>query len=148
MRNPQIAIASVYVKASPERVWKALTNPEEIKEYLFGTKTTSDWKKGSSITYSGEWQGTSYVDKGEIIDIAPPFLLHTTYLSSMSGREDKPENYMHVIYKVIPADNGCILTIVQDNNTDDKSREHSESNWEMVLGSLKKLVEGPGKNSE
>lgn len=142
MQNPSTtATASISLNATPERVWKALTDPEEIKQYLFGTQTTSDWKKGSPITYSGEWEGKSYKDKGTIIEIKPNELLHTTYFSSMSGKEDKPENYSNVIYSITPSGNQTILTIVQDNNTDEKSRDHSQSNWNMGLQALKKLVE-------
>lgn len=141
MPNPQIAIAAIFLNATPERVWKALTDPDQIKEYLFGTKTTSDWQKGSNITYTGEWEGKKYEDKGTIVDIRFNELLHTTYFSSMSGKEDKEENYANIIYKITPSGNGVILTIVQNNNADEKSREHSEGNWKMVLDSLKKLVE-------
>ena len=45
-------------------VWKALTEPALIKQYLFGTDTVTDWKKGSAIVYSGVYQGKSYQDKG------------------------------------------------------------------------------------
>jgi uncharacterized protein YndB with AHSA1/START domain len=141
MATKHTAISSVHLKASAERVWKALTDPEEIKVYLFGTTTTSDWKKGSSITYKGEWENQSYEDKGTIIEIKPNELLHTTYFSSISGMDDKPENYANVYYKIIPSENGVILTIVQDNNKDEKSRDHSESNWKSVLTTLKELVE-------
>ena len=33
-----------------------------------------------------------------MIDIVSEKLLHTTYWSSMGGKEDKPENYNNVIY--------------------------------------------------
>ncbi|MBL7698591.1 MAG: SRPBCC domain-containing protein [Chitinophagaceae bacterium] len=135
------ATASITLNASPERVWKALTTPSEIKQYLFGTDTKSEWKKGSSITYTGEWEGKKYEDKGEIIEIVPNRLLHTTYLSNMSGKEDKPENYSNVIYRLEPTDAQTVLTITQDNNANEKSRDHSQANWNMVLQSLKKLVE-------
>jgi uncharacterized protein YndB with AHSA1/START domain len=141
MQNSLTANATVTINATPERVWKALTDPAEIKQYLFGTNTTSDWKKGSPITYKGEWEGKSYEDKGKIIDIRPGELLHTTYLSSMSGKEDKPENYANVIYRITRSGNQTILTITQDNNADEKSRDHSQQNWNMVLQGLKKLVE-------
>ena len=63
---------------------------------MFGTNAVSDWQKGSSITYEGEWEGKKYKDKGTIIDIVPEKLLHTTYWSSIGGKEDKPENYKAV----------------------------------------------------
>lgn len=141
MATGHTAIATIALKATPERVWKALTDPEEIRVYLFGTTTTSDWKKGGYIRYTGEWENKTYEDKGTIVDIRPNELLHTTYFSSMSGLEDKPENYANVIYKITPSGDGVILTIVQDNNRDEQSRDHSESNWKSVLATLKELVE-------
>lgn len=141
MANNLTAEASINLNATPARVWKALTDPAEIKQYLFGTDTKSDWKKGSSITYTGKWEGKAYEDKGKIIDIVPEKLLHTTYYSSMSGKEDKPENYSNVIYKLTPDGNQTKLTITQDNNGNSESKDHSESNWNQVLDSLKKMVE-------
>jgi hypothetical protein len=70
--------------------------------------------------------------------------LHTTYFSSMSGREDKPENYANVYYRLEPTGKQTVLTITQDNNADEKSRDHSQANWNMVLQSLKKVVESKG----
>lgn len=141
MQDKLTATASITLNATPERVWKALTDPAEIKQYLFGTDAHSDFKKGSPITYTGEWEGKKYEDKGIIVDVQPNKLLHTTYYSSMSGKEDRPENYANVYYRIEPAGNQTILTIVQDNNADEKSRDHSQANWNMVLMSLKKVVE-------
>ena len=141
MSEDKTAKASIIINAPAGKVWKALTDPAQIKQYLFGTETKSDWKKGSSITYSGEWEGKTYEDKGEIIDIIPEKLLHTTYWSSMSGKEDKPENYNNVIYELAPEGNATKLTITQDNNANEKSKEHSESNWETVLQSMKEMLE-------
>lgn len=135
------ATASILLNATPQRVWEALTDPVQIKEYLFGTTTTTDWKKGSPITYAGEWEGKAYEDKGTIIDIQPGKLLHTTYYSSMSGKDDKPENYSNVIYKLDAEGDKTRLTITQDNAGDEASKEHSQNNWNKVLESLKKLVE-------
>ena len=144
MEDRLTATASITLNATPERVWKALTTPAEIKQYLFGTDAHSDFKKGSPITYTGEWEGKKYEDKGVIIESISNALLHTTYFSSMSGKEDKPENYANVYYRVEPTGKQTILTITQDNNADEKSRDHSQANWNMVLQSLKKVVESKG----
>jgi len=141
MEDRLTATASITLNAPPERVWKALTTPAEIKQYLFGTDAHSDFKKGSPITYTGEWEGKKYEDKGKIVESIPNALLHTTYFSSMSGKEDRPENYANVYYRIEPTGKQTILTITQDNNADEKSRDHSQANWNMVLQSLKKVVE-------
>src|ERR1700694_3304059 len=113
--NKLVAKSSTTINASAKKVWHALTDPAMIKEWLFGTNTTTDWKKGSSITYTGEWEGKPYTDKGEIIEIVPKKLLHTTYLSGLSSKEDKPENYNNVIYELQEADGRTLVTISQDN---------------------------------
>ena len=91
---------SVSIQAPLAKVWHALTDPEQIKKYLFGTETVTDWKAGSPITFSGEWEGKAYQDKGTILEIEKEKILKYSYWSSFSGTEDKPENYANVTYRV------------------------------------------------
>lgn len=130
-------------KASASRVWKALTDPAEVKQYLFGTNmSVSEWKVGGRISYKGEWQGKEYEDKGVILKYEPEKLLVTSYWSGFSGKPDLPENYQTVSYILSPAEGGTKLTITQDNVASEEGKKHSEDNWGMVLGSMKKLIEG------
>ena len=46
-----IAKASISIDASVDRVWNALTNPDIIKQYMFGAKVISDWNEGSPIVW-------------------------------------------------------------------------------------------------
>jgi uncharacterized protein YndB with AHSA1/START domain len=141
MRKKFKAAMAISLNAPASKVWKALTDPSIIKQYLFGTEAESDWKKGSKITYRGEWEGKQYEDKGEIVDIVPERLLHTTYFSSMRGKEDRPENYNNVIYD-LKEDNGhTILTLSQDNIDSEEELLHSEANWSRVLDGMKRIVE-------
>lgn len=136
-----VAEKLVVINVPPSRVWDALTNPSLIEKYLFGTKVTSDWKAGSSITYRGTWQGKSYEDKGSILKLEKEKLLESTFFSSMSGVEDKEENYAIVTYSLKDLDGRTLVTVTQDNNDDEAGREHSEKNWEMVLNQMKKVLE-------
>ena len=141
MEQKLVSKSSTIINAPVSKVWEALTNPSLIKQYLFGTNTITDWKKGSPITYEGEWEGKAYKDKGKIVDIIPEKLLHTTYWSSMSGKEDRPENYNNVLYEVEEQNGGTLVTISQDNIKDEKELEHMNQNWGIVLDSMKKLLE-------
>lgn len=141
MSKKLISRSRITINAPAGKVWQALTDPAQIKQYLFGTNTVSDWKKGSPITYEGEWQGKKYKDKGTIIDIVPEKLLHTTYWSSMGGKEDKPENYNNVIYELQPQNGKTLITISQDNIDNEEQLKHMEQNWATVLDGLKKLLE-------
>src|SRR6476659_6610486 len=142
MKSNINAQVSVNVHASIANVWDALTRPEIIKQYFFGTNTITDWKVGSPIKFQGEWEGRSYEDKGTILEIQKNELIKYDYWSSMSGIEDKPENYVIVTYQLTGKDNDVNLTITQENIPEEKMREHSEENWKKVMEGLKKVVEG------
>ncbi len=142
MSKDFVVKVSIIINASPAKVWEALTKPEMIKQYLFGTEVISDWKVGSSITYKGEWQGKSYQDKGTILKLVPEELFESTYWSSMTSIPDLPENYKKVTYELTPEDGRTKLTLTQDNNATEEEKNHSEQNWKMVLDGLKKILEG------
>ncbi len=123
-----------------EKVWQGLTDPAIVKQYFFGTNLKSDFKKGSRISFSGEWQGKTYEDGGTILEIDAPKLLKYTYWSSMSGTEDKPENYNDITYELHENDGVTALTITQDGIKSQESADHSEQNWQFVFNGLKELL--------
>jgi uncharacterized protein YndB with AHSA1/START domain len=141
MNNKFTAQATTLVNAPASKVWDALTNPSLIKQYLYGTEVTSDWKVGSPIIYRGEWEGKSYEDKGEILQIEPDKLLVSTFWSSLAGLPDTPENYKTVRYELSHEGSRTKLTITQDNNDTQEEANHSEQNWTTVLDKLKELLE-------
>jgi len=140
--SKQTLTTTIDIKAPKAEVWKGLTDPEIVKQYFFGTTVQSDWKVGSPITFSGEWEGKSYQDKGTILEITPREHVRYSYWSSMAGTEDKPENYANVSYRLTEKEDGTTLELTQDNIKDDASKEHSEKNWQMVFSGLKKILEG------
>lgn len=135
------AMVSIEIQADCSAVWKALTDPETIKQYFFGTQTSCDWKKGSPIIFRGEWNGTRYEDKGTILDIEPERMIRYNYWSSMSGLPDAPEHYMIISYTITPKETKTMLTVLQEGIKNEESKKHSETNWAMVLEGLKKIVE-------
>jgi uncharacterized protein YndB with AHSA1/START domain len=141
MKNKLENHISTHIDATPETVWNALTDPKQIKKYFFGTDTHTSWEPGTSVRFTGEWEGKSYEDKGTVIENIRNKKLTYNYWSSMSGMEDKPENYANITYEIQPEDNGTKLTVIQDNIPDEKMKEHSAENWRMVLDGLKKMLE-------
>ena len=98
MRHDLKVSNTIEINAESAAVWEALTNPELIKEYLYGTETVTDWKAGSEIIFQGEYQGQKYRDKGIIKEIVPGKFLSYTYWSGFTGLEDIPENYSLITY--------------------------------------------------
>jgi uncharacterized protein YndB with AHSA1/START domain len=128
------------VNAPLEKVWDALTNPEIVKQYFFGTELITNWKVGNDIVFQGEWEGQKYKDPGKVLEYSHNEKLAYSYLSNWSGKEDKPENYLWVCYEVKPIDNGTELTISQ-TNYDEERAKHSEANWASLIDGMKKLIE-------
>ena len=141
MKSNIKAQAAITIRATISEVWDALTKPELIKQYFFGTDTITDWKPGHAIKFTGEWQGKKYEDKGIVLDIDKHKLIKYSYWSSMSGIEDRSENYVRVTYDLSGKDNVVNLSVLQENIPDEKMKEHSEENWKKVLLGLKALLE-------
>jgi uncharacterized protein YndB with AHSA1/START domain len=133
---------SITIAAPIQRVWEALTTHDQIKRWFFGVDTKTDWGKGSPIVHRGEYQGRAYEDRGTIEEIQPPRLLVHTHWSPVSGLPDAPENYECITWELAESEGGTELSISESNLATEDARATSEQNWRMVLGNLKKLLEG------
>ena len=129
------------IKAPAPKVWEALTSPELIKQYLFGTKVISDWKVGSPIRFTGTWEGKEYEDKGTILKFEKGKIFQYNYWSSFSSLPDVPEHYAVLTFELSSHGGTTELSLTQDNISDDAALEHSSKNWDGVLGAMKKLIE-------
>lgn len=139
---PLTATKSIVINATAQRVWEALTDPAQVKQYMWGSEVVSTWKQGSPLVYRGVWEGKPFEDKGTILEIDPPRLLRTNYFSPLSGKPDVPENYAEVTYALGVEAGGTKLTVTQSNIPNDAGKTQSEGNWGTVLDSIKKLIEG------
>lgn len=136
------AEATTTVAAPAGEVWKALTEPDLVAQYMFGSRVESDWQPGSPIAWKGEYEGKPYEDHGEIVEVVPDQVLEVTHFSPLSGQPDEPENYHHVRYELQETDGTTTVRLTQDNAGSDEEAEHSAQNWQMMLDGLKKVVEG------
>jgi uncharacterized protein YndB with AHSA1/START domain len=141
MKRGLVANASTVINVSIATVWNALVDPQMIRQYMFGANVISDWKEGSSIVWKGEWQGKTYEDKGVILKMVPVRILQYSHFSPLSGLPDAPEYYHTVTVELFGEGSRTIVSLSQDNSPTEQAREHSEKNWEMMLASLKKLLE-------
>lgn len=131
---------TIHIEAPAVKVWDAITDKAKIREYFFGTDVTSDWKVGSPVIWSGEWKGERYEEKGSVLAVEKDKQLSFSYLSS--GKEDKPENYAVIVYKLESNGNGATkFTVTQENFESQEACDHSKENWRAVLNGLKKVAE-------
>lgn len=137
-----IATSNINIQSTLEKVWNVLTNPENIKEYLFGTEVLTDWNIGSPIIFQGEYDGQQYKDKGNVIENKKNELLKYDYWSGFSGLEDKPENYSLVTYKIEKLnDNSVNFTWHQQGFSSEEGKCHTEQGLQSMLEKIKELAE-------
>jgi uncharacterized protein YndB with AHSA1/START domain len=136
-----LARASTTIRASRDKVWKALTDPSLIKQYMFGTTVMSEWQTGSPISWKGEWQGKRYEDKGTILHMVAGEMLQYTHFSPLSGQPDIPENYHTVTVRLAGNKEETEVSLTQVGSKTEQERKHSEENWNKMLTGLKQLLE-------
>src|SRR5688572_15926571 len=132
---------TISINAPPAEVWKTLTTPSLIKEWLFDTNVISDWKVGSSLLFTGNYQGTDYADKGTILKFDTEKVFQYNYWSGFSGLPDSPENYSVITFELKPIDNATMLTLTHTHLPNEAAFEHTDKNWDMTLELLKKIAE-------
>lgn len=137
-----IATAETEIHATPEEVWAALTEPEQIASYMGGSLVETTWQVGSPITWSGELDGHAYQDKGEVLTYDEPRVLSVTHYSPLMGQEDRPENYHTLVYTLTGGEDLTRVSLTQDGCSDETQAEQFSANWQRMLEGLKGHVEG------
>jgi uncharacterized protein YndB with AHSA1/START domain len=131
----------IFIQADAQTVWDAMMDPENVKKVFWGTTFEGDWRIGGQISYSGEWEGQTYKDYGTILELEIPHKLIHTYWSSMSGTEEKPENFHQIAYRLTEVDGGTKVEIVQTKIPREEQRDHSIQGWTEILSKYKTLIE-------
>ena len=69
MKNDQFVYVT-YIRTTPEKLWKALTEPEFTRKFWCNTTQESEWKPGSSWKIMAP--DGMLTDSGEVLEIEPP----------------------------------------------------------------------------
>ncbi|MET3143711.1 UNVERIFIED_ORG: uncharacterized protein YndB with AHSA1/START domain [Arthrobacter sp. UYEF10] len=141
MPGNHVATSTITIEAPADRVWKVITDPAAVKEFMFGADLETDWTEGSPMAWRGEWEGKPYEDKGEILEVDPGRRLVHTHFSPLGGQEDKPENYHTLTWTLEGQGGATTLTLSQDNNASEDAAEHSKGMWDMLVADVKKIAE-------
>ncbi|GCE30999.1 hypothetical protein KDA_64830 [Dictyobacter alpinus] len=140
----RISVSKVTMHAPLDRVWEAITKPELVKQWQYGTTLITDWQEGSPIIYRNEWDGNIYEQKGTILEVEPQKQVKFSLFAPRPGLEDLPENYFTMIYALVEANGKTTLTITQDDPREQELQEQVEPDEEeenAILSALRRLVE-------
>jgi len=141
MEGKHVSTASIAIEAASADVWDALVNPATARKYFFGATVHSDWKEGSPITFTGEFNGNCYHEKGTILHCRPERLLQYSHWSDQEQLPDLPENYRNWTFRIESRSAGVLLSVTEDNIPDEIKRARSDEFWSGVLATIKEIVE-------
>jgi uncharacterized protein YndB with AHSA1/START domain len=130
---------TVFIRATPDEVWRAITDPDLTAQYFYGTRVESTFEPGASyVSVAG---GTTFTE-GEILAAEPPRLLRQSW-RTLWMPEAADEEPSRVTWELEPQDDGTTkLTVTHDQLENAPVTAASvEGGWSYVVSGLKTLVE-------
>ena len=134
-------ISALVIKAPVQKVWDALTLPELVKQWQYGSDLITDWKPASDIRFRNEWDGKVYEQWGKVLEVLPPYLVQYSLFAPRPGLEDKPENYFIMIYRLNEREGYTSLEIIQEDNRPGAKQEAPQGEENPILSALRTLIE-------
>jgi uncharacterized protein YndB with AHSA1/START domain len=131
-------IYQVFIKASPERIWQAITQPDYTAQYFYGARIENGPERHISHGPDGSTWGDA-----PVLEFDPPRRLVHEW-SSMYDPELAKEQPSRVTWEIEPQDGGyCKLTVTHDRleGAPKTAANVSGAGWMFVLSGLKTLLE-------
>ena len=134
-------VYSVFIRATPEQVWDAITKPEFTTKYFYGSAVNTTCEVGTPWRGWSEDRTQQLVD-GEVLESDPPRLLRHTW-RALYDPETAVEPYSRVTWELEAQDGGVTkLTVVHDElDHAQKTAASVLGGWSWVLSGLKTLLE-------
>lgn len=128
-----------FIRTTPENLWSALTDAEQMKEYWFGMHFKTEWKTGA------EWQmifpDGRVADTGEILELERPKRIRLKWRNEFRP-ELKAEGFALCSMDIEPAGSAVRLTITHTiERAESKFIQAVSGGWPKILSNLKSLLE-------
>ncbi|HET7045340.1 MAG TPA: SRPBCC family protein [Gaiellaceae bacterium] len=130
-------VYQLYIRATPEAIWDAITKPEFTARYFFGARIENTAERHLSNGPDGSRWGDSAT-----LEFDPPRRLVHGW-SSLYDEELSAEEESRVSWEIEPQAGGiCKLTVVHDRlEGAPKTAASVSGGWMLVLSGLKTLLE-------
>jgi uncharacterized protein YndB with AHSA1/START domain len=141
MTQTTVQMYAVFIKASPEAIWDAITKAEFTSKYFYGANVDSTLEVGSPFLGWSPDREQLWTD-GEVLDADKPRRLSYTW-RALYDEETAKEEPSRVTWELEPQDGGVTkLTVVHDRlEAAPKTAENVAGGWAFILSGLKTLLE-------
>jgi uncharacterized protein YndB with AHSA1/START domain len=135
---PVEKVFEIYIKTTPERLWKAITDTDVRSKYHFGTRHSSDWTPGSRFEMRSP-DGTVVLGEGENLEVDPPRRL-VQNMVALWGEDVKSEGTTRITWEIEPVGDSCHLIVTHDQLREG-ANDQLYGGWPMILSGLKTFLE-------
>ncbi|WP_327587273.1 SRPBCC domain-containing protein [Nonomuraea sp. NBC_00507] len=132
----------IFIRATPQQIWDAVTKPEHSAGYLFGALVETTGDIGSPFRYHAPDRSSLWGDE-TVLDADPPHRLIVSY-RGLYNPDLASEPASRVSWQIEPGDDGaCLLTVVHDrlDGSPKTAARVAGPSWMRVLSGLKTLLE-------
>lgn len=128
-----------YIRTTPEKLWKALIDPEFTRRFWNETWQDCEWKPGS--TWRLMIPDGRVADAGEVVEIEPQRRLVLRWRNEFMP-ELREEGYSRMTYEIEKKGESVKLTVIHEMvRGGSKLIDAVSGGWPMILSSLKSLLE-------
>nr|AIM48015.1 hypothetical protein [Xanthomonas citri pv. viticola] len=132
----------VRIFAPASKVWKALTVPELVKQWQYGSDLLTTWEVGTPIIFRNEWNGQVFEQKGTVLEFLPESRLKYSLFFPRPDLQDIPEHYFFMTYELTERDGSSSLLVRQEDPRPSPPNKSSGGDaGPDVFSYLKELVE-------
>jgi uncharacterized protein YndB with AHSA1/START domain len=133
-------VYTIYIAATPEKVWQALTTAEFSRQYFFGFAIEMDAKVGGSFIVRAP-DGSTHID-GQVLACDPPRKLSVTWNVNWPGLVEKLGQTI-VTYEIAEAGDAARLTMTESHERElpEDILSGGRAGWPAILSSLKSVLE-------
>jgi len=143
MTQELVVVKSVEIFTSPNHVWRALTEPDKITQWMGGARVESKWEISSDITFTGKMPNfnKTYRDRGTVLAVEREKRLQYSHWSEMSRLPDIPQNRTIITFILDWADEKTRLTVRHEHFYSEDAYKHANFFWGVALNTVKNLLE-------
>ena len=131
-------VFEIYIKTTPDRLWDAITDPEQRRRYNFGVGVKSEWTPGSRYV-AGHPAAPAPIVEGENLEVEAPRRLVQSF-NARWGEDVEAEGTSRVTWEIEPVGDSCRLTVVHDQLREG-ANDQLYGGWPMILSGLKTWLE-------
>jgi len=138
-----VVVKSIEISASTNDVWRALTEPDKIAQWMGGARVESKWDLGGDITFTGEMANfnKTYLDRGTLLAIDREKLLKYSHWTEFSRLPDAPENRTVIMFSLDWTGVATRLTVRHERFYSEAAYKHSNFFWSFALADMKSALE-------